>query len=190
MNGTLYSELARLEEPGTAFFRIAPYLKLYSAYAHDYELAAGALQELRCKDAKFEAFICWTERLPEVSLKLEALLIVPIQRVPRYRLLLTELLSLTPQGAPMLDELEAALQKIEAVASHINEQIRDRENVQRVINIQKALAGGRPKIVTPGRRLVREGCLRKISTDGDAFHERYFILFSDMLLYCKVSTSN
>ncbi len=90
----------------------------------------------------------------------------------------------------MLDELEAALQKIEAVASHINEQIRDRENVQRVINIQKALAGGRPKIVTPGRRLVREGCLRKISTDGDAFHERYFILFSDMLLYCKVSISN
>ena len=43
LNLALHDELHR-ESVGTAFFKIAPYLKLYSTYAHDYELAINALQ--------------------------------------------------------------------------------------------------------------------------------------------------
>ena len=122
--------------------------------------------------------------------KLEALLIVPIQRVPRYRLLLTELISHTDEEDSEHTILNAALNQVEMVARHINEQIRDQENMQRMIRIQKSLFHGKPKIVTPGRRFVREGNLRKVSSDGDSTHERYFILFSDMLLYCKLRNSD
>ena len=44
LNRALYSELITQENVGSAFFRIAPYLKLYSTYAHDYELAINVLQ--------------------------------------------------------------------------------------------------------------------------------------------------
>ena len=103
----------------------------------------------------FEAFIAQQERLPHVSRKLEALLIVPIQRVPRYRLLLTELVSLTEETDQEFTILSAALKQIEAVAQHINEQIREQENMQRMIRIQRSLAHGNPKVVAPGRRFIK-----------------------------------
>ena len=93
------------------------------------------------------------ERLPHICRKLEALLIVPIQRVPRYRLLLSELISYTEPEET--DVLKAALNQIEAVARHINEQIRDQENMQRMIRIQRSLANGKPRIVIPGRRFIK-----------------------------------
>jgi len=34
--------------------------------------------------------------------------------------------------------------------------------------------------------IISEGSLKKVSSDRDSAHQRYFILFNDMLLYCKV----
>ncbi|XP_032792326.2 FYVE, RhoGEF and PH domain-containing protein 3 isoform X1 [Daphnia magna] len=186
LNIVLHDELQKSENVGSAFLKIAPYLKLYSTYAHDYELATRSLQALRKSNKAFEAFVSQQERLPHISRKLEALLIVPIQRVPRYRLLLTELIAHTDQTEEEYTILNAALKQVEAVAHHINEQIREQENVQRMIRIQRSLAQGNPKIITPGRRLIKEGSLRKVSADSESAHHRYFILFNDMLLYCRV----
>ena len=86
---------------------------------------------------------------------MEALLIVPIQRVPRYRLLLTELIAHTEEKEEEYTILNAALKQIEDVAHHINEQIREHENMQRMIRIQRSLAQGNPKIIRPGRRFIK-----------------------------------
>lgn len=175
LNITLKEELVKESNIGSAFLKIAPYLKLYSAYAHDYELALNLLQvkvlclnvwkafsysytciqEQRKSNKDFEAFVSQQERLPHISRKLEALLIVPIQRVPRYRLLLSELVNYTERTESDHSILQAALLQIEAVAHHINEQIREQENMQRMIKIQKSLAHGKPKIVAPGRRFIK-----------------------------------
>ena len=82
-------------------------------------------------------------------------MIVPIQRVPRYRMLLTELLAHTEESVEEYTILNAALRQIEAVAHHINEQIREQENMQRMIRIQRSLLHGNPKIVAPGRRFIK-----------------------------------
>ena len=112
-------------------------------------------QNLREKDKVFEAFVSQQERLPEVCRKLEALLIAPIQRVPRYRLLLAQLVSHTEQNAVEFPVLREALEQVELVAKHINEQIREHENMQRMISIQKCLAHGRPRIIVPGRSFIK-----------------------------------
>lgn len=83
------------------------------------------------------------------------MLIVPIQRVPRYRLLLSELLSHTSESDAEYPVLCEALKQVEAVAVHINEQIREQENMQIMIRIQRSLAHGRPRIVIPGRRFIK-----------------------------------
>jgi len=107
--------------------------------------------------------------------------------VPRYRLLLTELINHTEESEEEHTILKAALQQIESVARHINEQIRDQENMQRMIRIQRSLAHSKPKIITPCRRFIKEGSLKKVSSDHpSSAHQRYFILFNDMMLYCKV----
>jgi hypothetical protein len=113
------------------------------------------IQGLRKSNKAFEAFVSQQERLPHISRKLEALLIVPIQRVPRYRLLLTELIAHTEEKEEEYTILSAALKQVEDVAHHINEQIREHENMQRMIRIQRSLAQGNPKIIAPGRRFIK-----------------------------------
>jgi len=44
LNVTLYSELIKGDDVGHPFLKIAPYLKLYSTYANDYEVAVNSLQ--------------------------------------------------------------------------------------------------------------------------------------------------
>ena len=44
LNQTLFDELKTGDNVGSCFLKIAPYLKLYSTYANDYELAVNSLQ--------------------------------------------------------------------------------------------------------------------------------------------------
>ena len=57
----------------------------------------------------------------------------------------------------------AAIQQIAAVASHINEFIRQQDNFKKMLAIQNCLAGSYiPGIVAPGRRFIKEGKLMKV----------------------------
>lgn len=113
LNQELLSELeTNLENVARAFKRMAPFFKLYSVYAFDYNRAQLILQvrgwafvlryvnvrgsfifqELTEKNTAFKKFLETTESQPEVQRKLISLLIAPIQRVPRYRLLLQQVI--------------------------------------------------------------------------------------------------
>lgn len=91
LNRELLTELeANLDNVAKAFLRMAPFFKLYSVYAFDYNKSQLILQELTEKNVAFRKFLEKTESRPEVQTKLISLLITPIQRVPRYRLLLQQ----------------------------------------------------------------------------------------------------
>ena len=74
---------------------MAPFFKLYSVYAFDYRKALLMVQELTSKNPVFRKFLEQTESRPEVQRKLNSLMIIPIQRVPRYKLLLEQVLLYT-----------------------------------------------------------------------------------------------
>lgn len=96
LNRELLMELeADLNNVGSAFLRLGPFLKLYSVYAFDYKKVLLTLQELQDKNVKFKSFLDRTESRPDVHAKLNSLLILPIQRVPRYKLLLQQVLLYT-----------------------------------------------------------------------------------------------
>ena len=59
------------------------------------------------------------------------------------------------------------------------------DKFQKMLSLQSRL--GDHEIILPGRELVREGELEKISRKG--VNTRYFVLLSDCLLYCT-NTSN
>ena len=71
----------------------------------------------------------------ENSLELTALLIMPIQRIPRYRLLLQELLKYTPETHPDYANINKAVAEIMKVAEHVNEGIRHTENSRLLVDI-------------------------------------------------------
>jgi len=64
---------------------------------------------------------------------------MPVQRIPRYVLLLTEMVRKTPKDHPDYKDLEAALSKIQEVAETMNASKRDAENIHKIHEIQKEL---------------------------------------------------
>ncbi|XP_036363182.1 rho guanine nucleotide exchange factor 39-like isoform X1 [Octopus sinensis] len=170
---------------GQAFLSLGPFLKLYSTYANNHTQALATFQEWLQKSSEFAEFIQNQEARPEVmGLKFNALLITPVQRVPRYKLLLEDLLEHTPTSHYDYHDLQEAAKEICNIAFHINEHIRQHENFQKMLSIQKSL-GTTPKILSPGREFIREGALRKVARKGGKSHDRMFFLFSDMLIYAK-----
>lgn len=80
----------------------------------------------------------------------------------------------------------AAVEQISKVANHINNLVQEQENMSRLVSIQRSLSGcGKVNIVLPGRKLIKEGPLMKVSPEGSTSTPRYLILLSDMVLYCK-----
>ena len=112
---------------GRVFLELAPYLKFYSTYAQDFEAAARTVETLAANNKAFRNFMTAQETRPEVQLKLNALLITPVQRIPRYKLLLEDVVKNTPERHEDAANLKDALEQIEAVAWHINEQLREHE---------------------------------------------------------------
>ncbi|GFN87770.1 hypothetical protein PoB_001427600 [Plakobranchus ocellatus] len=185
VNVTLLEQIEQ-STVGAAFSQMGPFLKLYSTYANNHQHALNTMQEWQTKSQEFADFISKQEDLPPVmGLKLPALLITPVQRIPRYKLLLEELLYNTPKEHYDYEKIKEATAVIEEIATHINEHIRQNENFQKMLSIQRSFDSSAPKLLAPGRTFIKEGPLKKVSRKGGKAYERMFFLFSDILLYGK-----
>ena len=149
------------QELGTVFQKLVPFLKLYRDYCENYDTAINRYQE-KMKDKPFAQVIQGIEQKVGGGLNLPALLIMPIQRIPRYRLLCSELLKYTPKDHTDYAPIQSALGKIEAVANYINDSIRDRQNIEKLKELQRKFSGNLPNLVKQGRVLKKEGSLMKV----------------------------
>jgi RhoGEF domain len=111
------------------------------------------------------------------QLNLESYLLLPVQRIPRYKLLLESLVACTPadDGSSTLSPhpvLGKAVDLMTALASEMNERKRESEGRHRLLYWQQRI-GNRFKspLVQPHRHLVREGSMVDYST---LFFERRY----------------
>jgi hypothetical protein len=178
---------------GDIFLKMGPFLKLYIQYVNNYEHSLETLERLE-KNPLFQAF--YKARNKEgvnrtMGLSLPAYLIMPVQRVPRYSLLLKELLRYTPEDHPDYQTLSQALEQMNVVAATINEAKREEENKRKVRHISELLGHKCENLMQPQRRFVFQG---ELITNSDSFcqtgQERvtcdpypcFFFLFNDLLV--------
>ena len=86
----------------------------------------------------------------------------PVQRIPRYRLLLEQLLKFTPADHEQHEEVSAALGRICEVNRDNNEAIRARENRQKIMEVMMSMeARSRVDLLSDDhqRRFLKEGAL-------------------------------
>ncbi|PAV55676.1 hypothetical protein WR25_01533 [Diploscapter pachys] len=118
------------------------------------------------------------------SMKFYSLLVMPIQRIPRYILLLQRLCETTNSREEKF-ELQKVLSEMREITGLIESCIKDYENSEKLWLIQESL-GLKSDIVSPGRRLIKEGVLYKRTHCGEtSYYERMFWLFNDTLVYGK-----
>ncbi|XP_076381665.1 rac guanine nucleotide exchange factor JJ [Megalopta genalis] len=190
VSGELVKELKQdPQNIAGAFHKLAPFFKLYSVYAYDFEQILSLLQTKQENDSAFKDFISKQESRPEVGRKLPSLLITPIQRVPRYKLLLQEVLQHTPSKHKEYNLLRVCLVEVEKAARHINALVEEHEEARKLLKLQKCIANP-INLVKPGRKLIKQGALMRVSRRGNSAYRRYFVLLSDTLLYCKGDPEN
>jgi len=97
---------------GDLFIKIIPIMKIYSHYIRNYDRAAELLATLKKENETLQEFIKIQETKPIMgNLTLESHLIMPVQRLPRYQLLLDTLLKYTPEEHVDHQNLIKALEK-------------------------------------------------------------------------------
>eukprot|EP01114_Cavostelium_apophysatum_P013574 TRINITY_DN3318_c0_g1_i2.p1 TRINITY_DN3318_c0_g1~~TRINITY_DN3318_c0_g1_i2.p1 ORF type:complete len:1052 (+),score=404.56 TRINITY_DN3318_c0_g1_i2:1533-4688(+) len=178
-----HSEFPQNQLIGDIFIRFVDFLKVYTIYVNNYDKAVVAINKLK-KSTPFGAFLEKTKQIDPEHREVFDYLILAVQRIPRYKLLLEDLVKHTPPEHIDFNNLVNAFEKMKTIAESINEKKREAESVARVVEVQNMMIGAPAEgLVLPHRRFVRDGNLadKESKSQGDC----WFFLFNDALLYCK-----
>ena len=160
---------------------IVDFLPLYSQYVVHYAAALAHYSRLMATNAAFAALEqrCRLSALNSKNYDMESFIVQPVQRVPRYILLLREILKHTPPAHPDHAGLVQALERAQRVAEMLNSRRRDGENESEYARL-RGVVTGLPRdtpFCVPHRRLVRYQSVRS-ETDKPLL----LLLFSDCLM--------
>ncbi|ORZ30943.1 Dbl homology domain-containing protein [Catenaria anguillulae PL171] len=175
LHGTLLQELeTRLstcnhQQLSDIFIHMQPYFKVYRAYVINYVVAIETLNRCAQENSEFAKFLDAAFTNPRTNgLELRSYLILPVQRIPRYVMLLESVLKHTPHDHPDHLGLVAALELMRDMADHLNHSVKDHEAQLKVADMRALLLSGTFKphkvakikeLTTPARRFVHRGYL-------------------------------
>eukprot|EP01129_Flabellula_baltica_P004996 TRINITY_DN177_c0_g1_i9.p1 TRINITY_DN177_c0_g1~~TRINITY_DN177_c0_g1_i9.p1 ORF type:complete len:840 (-),score=260.27 TRINITY_DN177_c0_g1_i9:54-2573(-) len=201
INKELYAELKRnsllYDSPdkaqagkgqlGTVFLQLADYLKMYTLYINNHNNSLDRHSACRKKYSSYDKFVIQAQQSPECQgLQLTDFLVKPIQRLCKYPLLFRELLATTPETHPDYNHVQQTLFKVNAIAQHIDQMTRSRENLEILTEFDQRVSGFPGKMIEflSSRNYIRDDILDNV----DYFNDRqttHFYLFSDILVLTK-----
>ncbi|XP_029463603.1 FYVE, RhoGEF and PH domain-containing protein 1 isoform X2 [Rhinatrema bivittatum] len=169
---------------GDILQKLAPFLKMYGEYVKNFDRAMELVNAWLERSSQFKVIVHEVQREEACgSLTLQHHMLEPVQRIPRYELLLKDYLLNLPQDSPDHGDAEKSLQLIATAAEHSNAAIRKMERMHKLLKVYELL-GGEEDIVSPTNELIKEGHILKLSAKSGMTQDRYLILFNDRLLYC------
>uniref|UniRef100_A0A6U0LA55 DH domain-containing protein n=1 Tax=Percolomonas cosmopolitus TaxID=63605 RepID=A0A6U0LA55_9EUKA len=167
---------------GNIFLEIAPAFKQYTEFINDYEVIFDIVTNQSRKHRKFQKFLeLETERRMAENDRMTALttyLILPIQRIPRYRMLLEDLVKNTSPDHPDYTATKEALQLIIDIADYCNAMKKEKQNRERMDQLIKQLR--LKELLHPKRRFIREGNVKSPKVGTKKVKECGLYLFSDI----------
>uniref|UniRef100_A0A672LP33 FYVE, RhoGEF and PH domain-containing protein 4-like n=1 Tax=Sinocyclocheilus grahami TaxID=75366 RepID=A0A672LP33_SINGR len=169
---------------GDILQKLTPFLKMYAEYVRNFDHAMDLLKQWTDRSPPFKAIILEIQS-QEVcgSLTLQHHMLEPVQRVPRYEMLLKDYLKKLPQDHIDRRDAEKSLEIIAMAATHSNSAIRKTENLKKLLEIYEML-GEEEDVVNPSNELIKEGHILKLAARNTSAMDRYLFLFNNMLLYC------
>ncbi|XP_056665045.1 FYVE, RhoGEF and PH domain-containing protein 1 isoform X1 [Monodelphis domestica] len=169
---------------GDILQKLAPFLKMYGEYVKNFDRAVELVNTWTERSAPFKVIIHEVQKEEACgNLTLQHHMLEPVQRIPRYELLLKDYLLKLPHGSPDSKDAEKSLELIATAAEHSNAAIRKMERMHKLLKVYELL-GGEEDIVSPANELIKEGHILKLSAKNGTTQDRYLILFNDRLLYC------
>nr|XP_058905736.1 FYVE, RhoGEF and PH domain-containing protein 1 isoform X3 [Kogia breviceps] len=177
-------EWDRYPRIGDILQKLAPFLKMYGEYVKNFDRAVELVNTWTERSTQFKVIIHEVQKEEACgNLTLQHHMLEPVQRIPRYELLLKDYLLKLPHGSPDSKDAQKSLELIATAAEHSNAAIRKMERMHKLLKVYELL-GGEEDIVSPTKELIKEGHILKLSAKNGTTQDRYLILFNDRLLYC------
>eukprot|EP00123_Amoebidium_parasiticum_P013799 comp22157_c0_seq1/m.32478 comp22157_c0_seq1/g.32478 ORF comp22157_c0_seq1/g.32478 comp22157_c0_seq1/m.32478 type:complete len:927 (-) comp22157_c0_seq1:206-2986(-) len=135
------------------------HMDVYTSYVNNYDYSTETLNALRTQ-GHFKKFLDDRREFHGIRDDLSDLLIAPVQRIPRYSLLLEQILKFTPRTHPDYDNLNKALVTIKGVAEGINERKRSKQLVE---ELATKITGTNEPIAIVSRYMVLASDMLEVS---------------------------
>ncbi|KAG0143761.1 hypothetical protein CROQUDRAFT_95907 [Cronartium quercuum f. sp. fusiforme G11] len=164
-----------------------PFFKLYTVFTANFAVSQSRLHTHSTKPSPNPEFVkllsdC-SKRGIDSGLGLSNMLLAIIQRVPRYELLITDLIkNSSQQFDPDYPHLLSSKRMLSYVARRLETAMKDQEERTKILDVQRSMEGLNFPLVIPTRKLVKVGLLQKLGRKGD-LRDRIFFLFNDCLIY-------
>ncbi|XP_063694594.1 FYVE, RhoGEF and PH domain-containing protein 4-like isoform X2 [Bolinopsis microptera] len=169
---------------------IAPYFQLYTDYMAKFENAIKTLNEMSAKNENFSQIVKDLEADDEhcQKLKISQHMLGPVQRIPRYRMLLEQYIERLDETSPDYPDVKDSLDKVALAANKANDNITKLENFQLVSQLLSNVSGLGLTLEKQETRApmvyIKHGKIMKMSRRN--IQDRFIFLFSDVILICKI----
>lgn len=172
---------------GDLFLEHTDYLKLYGTFCSRQAEALRAIRRNKATNATFQTFILKAQNKPQCrKLDLKSFLIKPVQRICQYPLLLQELLKHTPDAHKDRASVELALEKLLAIAEHVNDATERAYSIAKIIELRHTIQGLQNlELINPKRSFVGEAAFTELNKKRQVDKTLQLFLFSDCLLVCE-----
>nr|XP_046234377.1 FYVE, RhoGEF and PH domain-containing protein 4-like isoform X2 [Scatophagus argus] len=168
---------------GKVLLQHAPFLRMYADYVRNFDQAMELLRTWTERSSAFRNLIQDIQSLESCdSLTLQHHMLEPVQRVPRYEMLLRDYIKKLPKDNPDYELAHKSLQTISMAATHSNSAIHKAEGLKRLLEIYEMV--GEEEVVNPANEFLREGRLLKLAARNTSAMERHLFLFNNFLLCC------
>ncbi|XP_029908214.1 FYVE, RhoGEF and PH domain-containing protein 5 isoform X2 [Myripristis murdjan] len=156
---------------------------VFDTYISEYDRSMSLLEESCRSNPAFASIVKKFETqgpdgADPVPLKHQLLQV--IVRVLQYRMLLTDYLNNLSPDSKEYEDTQAALVIVSEVADQANDNLKQGENLLRLVHIEYSVKGKRD-LLKPGRVFVKEGTLMKVSRKSR--QPRHLFLMNDIMLY-------
>ncbi|XP_033987378.1 FYVE, RhoGEF and PH domain-containing protein 4-like [Trematomus bernacchii] len=168
---------------GTVLLKHAPFLRMYANYVRNFDQAMELVRTWTERSSAFRNIVQEIQSQEECgSLTLQHHMLEPVQRVPRYEMLLKDYLKKLHKDSPDYGPAHKALETISMAATHSNSAIHKAESLKRLLEIYEMV--GDEEVVNPTNEFLREGRLLKLAARNTSAMERHLFLFNNFLLCC------
>eukprot|EP01129_Flabellula_baltica_P007176 TRINITY_DN2757_c0_g1_i1.p1 TRINITY_DN2757_c0_g1~~TRINITY_DN2757_c0_g1_i1.p1 ORF type:complete len:609 (-),score=139.79 TRINITY_DN2757_c0_g1_i1:53-1687(-) len=170
---------------------ITKYFKVYTVYVNFYETAISLLTEELKKNERFRRFF------DDDGLSLQSSLVLPIQRPPRYVMLLKDLVKNTHSSHPDYVSLEKCLESMENVANYINNRKAEADSQIQVTNVVNSLIARDSRMLERFREIAGKPS-RRYLFDAELLCQigwekkkiKHVFCFNDLLIFTKPGHKN
>ncbi|KAJ1999703.1 hypothetical protein GGI06_006034, partial [Coemansia sp. S85] len=155
---------------------------VYKRYINGYQHALVMSRELEAKNPLYAAFLQRAREREECrKLGISDLLIMPVQRIPRYTLLLSDLIKLIPEDDPDVPRIRLALERVNEIGQLADNQVA--ESVAELHHIHTTIEGCPPNLISASREFI--GAIDASEIDlatGAPKKPMCLLVFSDLLM--------